>query len=223
MAERKGDAKLKLGVLISGRGSNLQALIDASASPDYPAEIALVISNVPDAKGLERCQQPNIATAVIDHKDFDDPESFEAELDKSLRAQGVDLVCLAGFMRLFTDAFVKRWRDRLINIHPSLLPAFKGLNVHERAVEAGVRIAGCTVHYVRPAMDDGPIIVQAAVPVHPGDDADTLAARILGQEHRIYPLAISLIAAGRVRVAGERVLIDGVRLPEGTLINPVGL
>ena len=222
MAERKVDAKLKLGVLISGRGSNLQALIDASASPDYPAEIALVISNVPDAKGLERCQQPNIATAVIDHKDFDDPESFEAELDKTLRAQGVDLVCLAGFMRLFTDAFVKRWRDRLINIHPSLLPAFKGLNVHERAVEAGVRIAGCTVHYVRSAMDDGPIIVQAAVPVHPGDDADTLAARILGQEHRIYPLAISLIAAGRVRVAGERVLIDGVRLPEGTLINPVG-
>ena len=222
MAERKGDAKLKLGVLISGRGSNLQALIDASASPDYPAEIALVISNVPDAKGLERCQQPNIATAGIDHKDFDDPESFEAELDKTLRAQGVDLVCLAGFMRLFTDAFVKRWRDQLINIHPSLLPAFKGLNVHERAVEAGVRIAGCTVHYVRSAMDDGPIIVQAAVPVHPGDDADTLAARILGQEHRIYPLAISLIAAGRVRVAGERVLIDGVRLPEGALINPVG-
>jgi len=222
MAERKGGAKLKLGVLISGRGSNLQSLIDASANPDYPAEIALVISNVPDAKGLARCRQPNIATAVIDHKDFDDRGSFEEELDKTLRAQGVDLVCLAGFMRLLTDAFVKRWRDRLINIHPSLLPAFKGLNVHERAVEAGVRFAGCTVHYVRPAMDDGPIIVQAAVPVHPDDDADTLAARILGQEHRIYPLAVGLIAEGRVRVVGERVLIDGVRSPEGTLINPVG-
>ncbi len=217
MAERK----LKLGVLISGRGSNLQALIDASAKPDYPAEIVLVISNVPDAEGLERCRRPNIATAVIDHKDFDDRESFEAELDKTLRAKEVDLVCLAGFMRLLTDTFVKRWRDRLINIHPSLLPAFKGLNVHERAVEAGVRIAGCTVHYVRPSMDNGPIIVQAAVPVHPGDDADALAARILGHEHRIYPLAVSLIAEGRVRVAGERVLIDGVRSPDDTLINPV--
>jgi phosphoribosylglycinamide formyltransferase-1 len=222
MAERKGGTKLKLGVLISGRGSNLQALIDASAEPDYPAEIALVISNVPGAKGLERCRRPNIATAVIDHKDFDDRESFEAELDKALRAEAVDLVCLAGFMRLLTDRFVEGWRHRLINIHPSLLPAFKGLNVHERAVEAGVRFAGCTVHYVRPAMDDGPIIIQAAVPVHPGDDADTLAARVLGQEHRIYPLAVRLIAEGRVRVVNERVLIDGVRSPEETLINPVG-
>ena len=222
MAERKGGAKLKLGVLISGRGSNLQALINASAKPDYPAEIGLVISNVPDAEGLERCGRPNIATAVINHKEFDDRESFEAELDKTLRDYKVDLVCLAGFMRLLTDMFVNRWRDRIVNIHPSLLPAFKGLNVHERAVEAGVRIAGCTVHYVRPAMDNGPIIVQAAVPVHPGDDADALAARILNQEHRIYPLAIGLIAEGRVRVVGERVLIDGVRSPEGTLTNPVG-
>ena len=221
MAERKGGAKLKLGVLISGRGSNLQALIDASAKPDYPAEIALVVSNVPGAKGLERCRQPNIATAVIDHKDFDDRKSFEAKLDEALRAEGVDLVCLAGFMRLFTDEFLEGWRHRLVNIHPSLLPAFKGLNVHERAVEAGVRFAGCTVHYVRPAMDEGPIIVQAAVPVHPGDDADALAARVLGQEHRIYPLAVRLIAEGRVRIVNERVLIDGVRSPERTLINPV--
>jgi phosphoribosylglycinamide formyltransferase 1 len=221
MAERKGGTKLKLGVLISGRGSNLQALIDASANPDYPAEIALVVSNVPNAKGLERCRQPNIATAVIDHRDFDDRESFEAELDKTLRANGVGLVCLAGFMRLLTDTFVNRWHNRLINIHPSLLPAFKGINVHERAVEAGVRIAGCTVHYVRPAMDDGPIIVQAAVPVHPNDDADTLAARVLTHEHRIYPLVVRLIAEGRVRVAGERVLIDDVHSSEETLINPV--
>ncbi|MDP6788533.1 MAG: phosphoribosylglycinamide formyltransferase [Rhodospirillales bacterium] len=220
MAERKGGKKLKLGVLISGRGSNLQALIDASANPDYPAEIALVVSNVPGAKGLERCRQPGIATAVINHKDFEDRESFEAELDKTLRAQGVELVCLAGFMRLLTDTFVNGWRDRLINIHPSLLPAFKGLNTQARAVEAGVRFAGCTVHYVRPAMDDGPIIVQAAVPVHADDDADTLAARILTQEHRIYPLAVRLIAEGRVRVAGERVLIDGAQSAEETLINP---
>lgn len=221
MAVREPGAKLKLGVLISGRGSNLQALIDAAAKPDYPAEIALVISNVPGAGGLARCAPANIPTAVVNHKDFEDRPSFEAELDNVLRAAGVDLVCLAGFMRLLTDGFVEGWRDRLINIHPSLLPAFKGLDVHERAVEAGVRFAGCTIHFVRPAMDDGPIIVQAVVPVHPDDDGDSLAARVLDQEHHIYPLAVRLIAEGRVRVENERVLIDGVRSPDEALINPV--
>jgi len=212
--------KLKLGVLISGRGSNLQSLIDACAGDDFPAEIVCVISNVPDAAGLQRAEKAGVPTATINHKDFDGREPFEDALNTELAGAGVELVCLAGFMRLVSDGFVARWPDRLINIHPSLLPAFRGLHVHERVIEAGVRFSGCSVHFVRPAMDSGPVIVQATVPVHPGDDADTLASRVLEHEHRIYPLAVKLIAEGRVHVVDEKVEIDGQAAPEGALVNP---
>jgi phosphoribosylglycinamide formyltransferase 1 len=213
-------AGLSLGVLISGRGSNLQALIDACAEPDFPARIALVISNVPGVAGLERATGAGIPTAVIEHKVFPDRAGFEDALHDALVEAGVELVCLAGFMRLLTDAFVARWHDRVINIHPSLLPAFRGLHVHERVVAYGARFSGCTVHFVRPAMDDGPIIVQAAVPVHADDDADRLAARVLAEEHRIYPLAVRLIAEGRLRIDNERVIVDNAAAPASALLNP---
>jgi len=213
-------AALKLGFLISGRGSNLQALIDACADEDYPAEIVLVISNKADAQGLERARSAGIATLTISHRDYAERDDFDAAISDALAAAGVELVCLAGFMRLLGEPFVQRWRDRLINIHPSLLPAFKGLNTQARAIDAGVRISGCTVHFVRPAMDDGPIIVQAAVPVLAGDDEDALAARILVAEHKAYPLAVRLIADGRARVVNERVVIDGAAGVEGLMLNP---
>ena len=201
-------AKLTVGVLISGRGSNLQALIDAAAKPDYPARIGVVISNVPGAAGLERCATAGIPAAVIDHKRFPNREAFEAEVDRGLGAAKDELVCLAGFMRVLSDSFVRRWRDRLINIHPSLLPAFRGLHAHEQAIAAGVRISGCTVHFVREGVDDGPILVQAAVPVDPRDDPASLAARVLVEEHKIYPLAVRLIAEGRVTIVDEKVAIS---------------
>jgi phosphoribosylglycinamide formyltransferase-1 len=214
--------KLRIGVLISGRGSNLQALIDACAGPGYPAEIALVISNVADAYGLERAAAAGIPTTVISHTGFASRGGFEAALSEALREAGCKLVCLAGFMRLLTGPFVEAWWNRLVNIHPSLLPAFRGLHAHERVLDYGARFSGCTVHFVRPAMDDGPIIVQAAVPVLGDDDADRLASRILVQEHRIYPLAVRLIAEDRVRVEGTRVRIDRAETPEAVLINPSG-
>lgn len=213
-------AKLKVGVLISGRGSNLQALIDACAAESFPAEIALVISNMADAAGLERAEDKGVATTVIDHKAFDDRESFDDAMHEALSAAGVQLVCLAGFMRLLTDGFVSRWRDRLINIHPSLLPAFRGLNVHDRVLEYGARFSGCTVHFVRAAMDDGPIIAQAVVPVLQDDDAESLAARILSHEHRIYPMVVRMIAQSRIRVTDDKVTISGARAPMGAMINP---
>lgn len=213
-------ARLKLGVLISGRGSNLQALLDACAAPDFPAEVALVLSNRADAYGLERAAKAGVATAVISHRDFPgDKPGFEAAMDAALDAWGVELVCLAGFMRLLSAGFVERRHDRLINIHPSLLPSFKGLDTHERALAAGVKLHGCTVHYVRAEMDEGPIIVQAAVPVLSGDDPHTLAERVLTAEHRIYPLAVRLIAEGRVRVDGMRTAVAG-EVGTGTLVNP---
>lgn len=215
-------ARKKLAVLISGRGSNLQSLIDACADPGFPAEITLVVSNVPDVLGLKRAADSGIRTKVINHKNYPDRETFEIALTEAIQMVRPDLVCLAGFMRILTDKFVSRWLNRLINIHPSLLPAFRGLHTHERVLEAGARFAGCTIHYVRPAMDDGPIIIQAAVPVLPEDDADSLASRVLEQEHRIYPLAVRLIAEGRVRVASERVMIDGAEIPSGSLLNPAG-
>lgn len=212
--------KLKVGVLISGRGSNLQSLIDAAAAPDYPAELAVVISNVPGVAGLERATAAGIPTAVIDHRAYASREPFEAALDAVLRSAGVGLVCLAGFMRLLTGGFVENWRDRLINIHPSLLPAFRGLHVHEKVIAYGARFSGCTVHFVRPAMDDGPIIVQAVVPVRPGDDAEKLAERVLAQEHKIYTMAVRLIGEGRVSIVGERVIVDHPRWPAEALLSP---
>ena len=200
---------MKAAVLISGRGSNLQALIDAQAAPGWPAKIVLVISNVTGAQGLERAAKAAIPATVIDHRDFGGRQPFDAAMTAAIEDAGAEFVCLAGFMRILSDPFIDRWRDRLINIHPSLLPAFKGLHVHQRVIEQGERFSGCTVHFVRPEMDTGPIIIQARVPVLPGDDADTLAARVLEQEHIIYPRALRLIAEGRVTVEGERALIDG--------------
>ncbi|TCS60377.1 phosphoribosylglycinamide formyltransferase [Varunaivibrio sulfuroxidans] len=211
---------MKLAVLISGRGSNLQALIDACAKDEFPAEIALVLSNKADAQGLHRAAQGGIATAVLKHTDYANREAFDRAMSERLEEAGVDLICLAGFMRLLSDGFVKRWRDKVINIHPSLLPAFKGLHVHERAVEAGVRFSGCTVHVVRPAMDEGPIIAQAVVPVLQNDTADDLAARILIQEHRIYPMAVRLIAEGRLRIGAERAIVDAPEPKAEAMINP---
>ncbi len=200
---------MKVAVLISGRGSNLQALIDAGAEPGWSAEIVLVISNVAGAEGLERAKKAGIATAVIDHKTFGGRQAFDRAMTAAIEEAGAGFVCLAGFMRLLSDPFIERWRDRLINIHPSLLPAFKGLDVHQRVLDAGEKVSGCTVHFVRPAMDDGPIIVREEVPVRHDDDQDSLAARVLEAEHRCYPQALRLIAEGRARVAGDRVEIDG--------------
>ena len=216
-------ARLRVAVLISGRGSNLQALIDACADPAFPAEIRLVISNNPTAAGLGRAVRAGIPTRVIPHQEFPDRPSFDAVVECALEEARTQLVCLAGFMRIFSDGFVERWRDRMINIHPSLLPSFKGTKVHERVLSAGVRFTGCTVHFVRPAMDEGPIIAQAVVAVLPGDDAARLAERVLAEEHKIYPLALRLIAEGRVRVMGERTEISGATGPSpGVLVNPIG-
>ena len=201
--------RLKVGVLASGRGSNLAALIEAASNPAFPAEIALVIVNVKGAAALDRAQAAGIPTRLIEHRSFPDRARFDAALDAALRDDGIELICLAGFMRLLTPAFVAAWRDRMINIHPSLLPAFPGLDTHARALQAGVKIAGCTVHFVRHETDSGPIIAQAAVPVLPEDTAETLAARVLEAEHRIYPLALKLVAEGRVRVVEERAEIAG--------------
>ena len=213
-------AKLKLCVLISGRGSNLQSLIDACAANDYPAEIALVISNIDGVQGLERASNAGIPTTVVSHRDFKSRESFDASLTETISRLDVDLLCLAGFMRILSDGFVEHWQDRLVNIHPSLLPSFKGLDVQQRAIDAGVRFSGCTVHYVRSDMDCGPIIVQAVVPVLGDDDEDALARRILEQEHIIYPLAVRMIAQGRVTIKDELVIVDAAAPGGSVLLNP---
>ncbi|MGE5476204.1 MAG: phosphoribosylglycinamide formyltransferase [Bacteroidales bacterium] len=210
--------KKKVGVLVSGRGSNLQALLDAAADPAFPAEIALVISNIPGVYALERAEKAGVATQVIPHKQFASREEFDAAMDASLRAAGVEIVCLAGFMRLLTKGFVEGWAGKMINIHPSLLPSFKGLHTHERAIEAGVKLHGCTVHLVTPELDDGPILVQAAVPVLAGDTPDDLAGRVLEQEHRAYPLALRLLAEGKVTVDGPRATVAATG--GGALVNP---
>lgn len=214
-------ATLKVGVLISGRGSNLRALIDGCAGGKIPAEIVLVISNRPDAAGLAHARSANIPTKTIDHRQFPDRATFDAAMTQALRAAGVELLCLAGFMRLLTPGFVATWKNRMINIHPSLLPAFPGLDTHARALAAGVRFAGCTVHFVRDETDTGPIIVQAAVPVLPADTPESLAARVLEAEHRAYPLALRLVAEGRVRVEGERAIVDAPA-PAESHLNPAG-
>lgn len=198
-------ARRRVAVLISGGGSNLQALLDAAAAPDHPAAIALVVSNVEGAFGLQRAARAGVPATCLDHRGFADRTAFDAALDAILREAGIELVCLAGFMRILTAGFVARWHDRLLNIHPSLLPAFPGLHTHARALAAGVRVHGCTVHLVRAALDDGPILVQGIVPVLEGDEEGTLAARVLEVEHRCYPLALAGLASGRLTVAGERV------------------
>lgn len=198
-------ARKRVGILISGRGSNMMSLVEAARAPDFPAEIVTVISNRPEAAGLLWAASQGIPSVAIDHKRFARREDFEAELNSALEAAGVELVCCAGFMRLMTPGFVNRWHGRMLNIHPSLLPSFKGLDTHEQALAAGVKIAGCTVHFVVPEMDAGPIIAQAAVPVIDGDTADTLAQRILGAEHKLYPHALKLIASGNAYLVGDRV------------------
>lgn len=190
-------AKRRVGILISGRGSNMAALIEAARAPGYPAEIVLVVSNEPDAAGLGFAATRGIATRVINHRDFASRQAFDAALDTALGAAGVEIVCLAGFMRLLAAPFVEKWRGRMLNIHPSLLPAFKGLDTHARALAAGVKTHGCTVHFVEPELDSGPVVLQAEVPVLPGDDEAALAARVLREEHRIYPEALRLVAEGR--------------------------
>jgi phosphoribosylglycinamide formyltransferase 1 len=190
--------KKRVAILISGRGSNMTALIEAAKAEDYPADIVLVVSNRPDAAGLARARTAGVATMVIDHMQFgDDREAFEHALDQELRSNRIDLVCLAGFMRLLTPWFVTRWRGRMLNIHPSLLPQFKGLHTHRRALEAGVPRHGATVHFVVPEMDSGPIVLQDSVAVREDDTEETLAARVLEIEHRIYPRALRAIAEGR--------------------------
>ena len=213
-------AKLKVGILISGRGSNMAALIDAARAPDYPAEIAVVVSNVASAAGLEIAQEAGVATAVVPHKQFPDRESFDRVVSAELEKNGVGLVALAGFMRIQSPWFAAHWKDRIVNIHPSLLPAFPGLRVQQQAIDAGARISGCTVHFVTADLDSGPIIAQAAVPVLPDDDADRLAARILRQEHRLYPLAVRWFAEGRLSVSGRQVAVAGVRRGATLLFSP---
>jgi phosphoribosylglycinamide formyltransferase-1 len=211
---------VRTAVLISGRGSNLAALIEACRRPGASADIALVISNRPDAAGLQHARTAGIPTETVDHRRFAGREAFDRHLSDRLEARGIALVCLAGFMRVLSGWFAERWRDRLLNIHPSLLPAFPGLDTHRRALAAGVRFSGCTVHFVRAAVDAGPIIVQGVVPVRQEDTPETLAARVLHAEHRCYPLALDLVASGRIRVVDERALIDGAAAPATILINP---
>lgn len=196
----------RTAILISGRGSNMDALIAAARDPDYPADIALVLSNRPDAPGLAKAKAAGVATAAVDHKIYAGREEFERSLQVVLETYRIELICLAGFMRLFTPWFINRWRGRMLNIHPALLPSYRGLNTHERALADGVKIHGCTVHIVVPEMDEGPIVAQAAVPVLDDDTPETLGARVLAQEHVIYPLALRLVASGAVRIEANRVL-----------------
>jgi phosphoribosylglycinamide formyltransferase-1 len=197
----------RVGILISGRGSNMRALVEAARDPTFPAEVAVVISNRPQAAGLAWAREQGLPTEIIDHKHYAERSTFDAELDRCLASAGVELVCCAGFMRLMTALLVQKWEGRMLNIHPSLLPLFRGLDPQKQALEAGVRISGCTVHYVVPEMDAGPIVAQAAVQVDPDDTPDTLAARILEAEHRLYPHAVRLVASGDVRLEQGRVRI----------------
>ena len=211
---------MRTAVLISGRGSNLAALIEACRRPRARAKIALVISSRADAAGLQHARAAGIPAETVDHRWLEGREEFDRYLSRMLEANDIRLVCLAGFMRVLSAWFVERWRDRVLNIHPSLLPAFPGLDTHCRALAAGVRFSGCTVHFVRAELDAGPIIVQGVVPVRQDDTPETLAARVLQVEHRCYPLALDLVASGRAHVADERVLIDDAAAPAASVINP---
>ncbi|RKE73919.1 formyltetrahydrofolate-dependent phosphoribosylglycinamide formyltransferase [Pseudorhodoplanes sinuspersici] len=221
LADNATMERKRVAILISGRGSNMSALIDAAKDRAYPAEIVLVVSNRPDAGGLQRATENGIATAVVDHKTYGkNREGFEQALQSVLEQHHIDIVCLAGFMRLLTSWFVSRWTGRMLNIHPALLPAFKGLDTHRRAIEARAEHHGATVHFVVPEMDSGPTIAQGTVPVLPDDTEDDLAKRVLAIEHRIYPLALKLVAAGRVRVEGDHCVIDGDISAEDAALLP---
>lgn len=221
----KAAQRLKVAVLISGRGSNLAALLSSCRKSDSHAVIELIVSNDPNAKGLEHARNAHVPIQIIDHRAFEQRKDFDTALDQCLRRNAIELVCLAGFMRLLGEEFTQNWENRLVNIHPSLLPSFKGLNTHRRVLDSGVRISGCTTHFVRDDMDSGPIILQAAVPVHPDDTQSTLAGRVLACEHEIYPLTVQLIAQKRVKLRNEHVFIDSLAPPGGVrLISPqVGL
>lgn len=212
-------ARKRVVVLISGRGSNMAALVEAAGDPAYPAEIVGVISDRADAKGLNAAAALGIEATAITRADHGTKAALDEALDAELARLGADIVCLAGYMRLLTPAFAEKWAGRIINIHPSLLPLFKGLDTHRRALDAGMRIHGCSVHFVTAGMDDGPIVAQAAVPILPGDDEEALAARVLAAEHQLYPLALRLVADGRARMEGGRAVLRGVSA-EGTLISP---
>jgi phosphoribosylglycinamide formyltransferase-1 len=213
-------AKLRVGILISGRGSNMAALIKAAEAADYPAEIACVVSNKADAPGLAIAAAAGVPTMAISHRDHPDREAFDRAVSAELERHGVGFVVLAGFMRIFSPWFPAHWAGRLINIHPSLLPAFKGIHVHRQALDAGVRLSGCTAHLVTPDLDSGPIIAQAAVPVLADDTEETLSARILRQEHRLYPLVVRWFAEGRIVVDGEKVAVNGVPRAATLLFSP---
>lgn len=211
----------RVGVLISGRGSNLRALLAATGDPDYPAEIVLVVSNQADAHGLNYARRAGVATRVIDHRDFPGRQAFEAAMSAALESAGVELVCMAGFMRILTEGFVTRWANRLVNIHPSLLPAFSGLDTHARALAAGVKLHGCTVHLVRSELDNGPIIGQAVVPVLPDDTVETLGARVLDCEHLLYPRCLRLLAENALEIVDETIRIPHRRADSNArLVNP---
>lgn len=212
--------KKRVAVLISGRGSNMEALIGACAQDTFPAHIVSVVSNRPDAAGLTKAASAGLSTKLIDHKAYDSRESFEDALHQHLVDVGAEIVCLAGFMRLLSASFVERWDGRMLNIHPSLLPAFKGLDTHERALETGVRFHGCTVHFVSADMDAGPIITQAVTPVRSDDTPETLGARVLTMEHAIYPHALRLVAEDRTRIHAGCVMIKDAVVPDGSLMNP---
>ena len=214
------NSKLKLGVIISGKGSNLKSLIDATQKNNFPAEIVIVITNVPNIAGIEIAEEANLPVCTINHNDFNNRELFEKEIHAVLINARVELVCLAGFMRIFTDHFIQLWLNKIINIHPSLLPSFKGLNTHERAIKSGAKFSGCTVHFVRPEMDSGPIIIQAAVPINQEDTPATLANRIQVAEHKIYPRAVKLIASKRVFIKNNRVSVKDSSSTNEILINP---
>ena len=213
-------SKKRTAILISGRGSNMQTLVRAMREPDFPAEPAVVVSNRPEALGLSWAQEQGLTAIAIDHRQFATRMAFEARLHQTLLEHGTELICNAGFMRLLTGGFVDRWKDRQLNIHPSLLPAFPGLHTHQRVLDSGALITGCTVHFVRLEMDSGPIIAQAAVPVMPGDTAETLGQRVLEAEHKIYPLALRLVASGAVQVRNETAMFETSLVEPGPLIVP---
>ena len=210
---------MRFAILISGRGSNMQALLEA-CGPDHPARPVIVISNKADAGGLAVAQAYGVPTLVISHKDYPSRHDFDEALHQAIVASGADMICLAGFMRLLEADFVNRWRDKILNIHPSLLPAYKGLHTHQRVLEDGVRFSGCTVHFVRPEMDEGPIVFQACVPVRADDTEETLSARVLAWEHKLYPLALRLMAEGKLRVDGATVVIDAPLTVQDGLMSP---